>query len=279
MEREIINYSHIHDVSFTEERTPTEFPSHWHNSAEFTVILKNGCKYKIGETVYKPEKGDILLVWPRELHEIIHVPQAGSIFVQFASRIIENNTDLISASGFLNNCHHISAKKEPELTSSLTEIIYKIRDTHNKKQYFLETRSKILIYEMLVKIGDYVMQEHREQIGDNNFSDKSWDYIKTACSYISDHSSEDITQSEVADYTGLSPYYFSKLFNEYTNMTFPAYLSKIRVQNAINLLENNNFSITECAFMSGFQSTTTFNKVFREMTGYTPREFRKHLHA
>ena len=58
-------------------------------------------------------------------------------------------------------------------------------------------------------------------------------------------------------------------------MTFPAYLANIRVQNAINLLADNNYTITDCAFMSGFQSTTTFNKLFREVTGCTPREYRK----
>ena len=81
--------------------------------------------------------------------------------------------------------------------------------------------------------------------------------------------------ADAAAQIGLSPYYFSKLFNEYTQMTFPAYLAGIRVQNAINLLANVRYSITDCAFMSGFQSTTTFNKIFREATGCTPREYRK----
>ena len=276
MEKEIIKYPDTHDVIFA-EHTPTRFPSHWHNAAEFTLVLKGGGKYKIGDTIYKPESGDIILVWPHELHEIINVPQGSSVFVQFSSRLIENNSDLVSASGFLKNYHLISSKKEPELAGSITETIYKIRDTLKSKQYFTETSAKILIYEMLLKIGSHVMQEHREQIGDSKFSDKSWNYIKNACSFIADHSAEDISQAEVASIVGLSSYYFSKLFNEYTNMTFPTYLSMVRVQNAINLLEDSSLSITECAFAAGFQSTTTFNKLFREMTGYSPREYRKRL--
>lgn len=276
MEKEIIKYPDTHDVIFA-EHPPTRFPSHWHNAAEFTLVLKDGGKYKIGDTIYKPESGDVILVWPHELHEIINVPQGSSVFVQFSSRLIENNSDLVSASGFLKNCHLISAKKEPELAGSITDTILKIRETLNNKEYFTETSAKILIYEMLLKIGLHVMQEHREQIGNNRFSDKSWKYIRAACSFIADHSAEDITQAEVSSMVGLSPYYFSKLFNEYTNMTFPAYLSMVRVQNAINLLEDSTLSITECAFAAGFQSTTTFNKLFREMTGYSPREYRKRL--
>ena len=43
----------------------------------------------------------------------------------------------------------------------------------------------------------------------------------------------------------------------------------------IALLTEDSLSITECAFMAGFQSTTTFNKVFLESMGCSPREYRK----
>lgn len=280
LDKEIINYSNIQGITYVDKGIPRYFPSHWHNAAEFTIIFKDKCEYKINDKIYSPEKGDILLVWPRELHEIVHMPENGSLFIQFESRIIESNTDLVSVSRFIKACHIISAKKEPELVTKMTEIIYQIKDIYINKPNFSETKSKMLVYELMILIGEHVMRERRGQIGDDVFSDKSWDYIRTACSYISEHSADDISEADVAAYTGLSPYYFSKLFNEYTQTPFPAYLSSIRVQNAINLLANENLSITECAFMSGFQSTTTFNKLFKELTGCTPREFRKmHRHG
>ena len=130
----------------------------------------------------------------------------------------------------------------------------------------MESRSKILASEILVLVGDHVMKEYSQQIAGKIFSDRSWAYIRAACAYIAEHSSEDISQSEVAQKIGLSPYYFSKLFNEYTKTAFPAYLANIRVQRAITLLG---------AYEAGFQSTTTFNKLFHELTGTSPREYRK----
>ena len=218
-------------------------------------------------------------MWPRELHEILNVPHKSTYFIQFSSGIMESNTDLAAALHFFKNCHLISSKKEPDLTEKLISIFNKIRDAYYKKERFAETQCKLYIYQMLLHIGNYALKEHHDQIGKENYSNKSWGYIRTACNYISEHSSENITQADVATYTGLSPYYFSKLFNEYTDMSFPAYLAGIRVQSAIQLLSNEQLSITECAFMAGFQSTTTFNKVFLELTGCTPREFRKlHRH-
>ncbi|MCR4940340.1 MAG: AraC family transcriptional regulator [Treponemataceae bacterium] len=277
MEREIIRYPNVSGVSFTERDIPSIFPPHWHNAAEFITVLKEGCRYRIDGTLYEPEAGDILLIWPRELHELIRIPEESVVFVQFSSCIIESNNDLVASSYFINKCHIIKGKENPELTEKIRDLIYKIRDVNNKKEYFTETRSKILVYQALLLVGEYVMKEYKESLGDRKFSNKLWDYIRYACSYIAEHSTENISQAEVAERTGLSQYYFSKLFKEYTKMSFPSYLSGIRVRNAINLLAQESMSVTDCAFEAGFQSTTTFNKMFREFTGRSPRDYRKLL--
>ncbi|MBO4864024.1 MAG: helix-turn-helix domain-containing protein [Eubacterium sp.] len=279
MNKEVIQYNNINGVSITDDESPTSFPSHWHSDGEITIILKDGCKYKVGDEVIKPEKGDIVIVWPRELHEIINVPENGSMFIQFSSGVIENNIDLITASRFFKRYHHISAKKEPELAGAITEIIYKIRDIFRTSPSFSETRCKRLIFDIMVQLGDLVLREQKEQIGNDKFNARSWEYIKQALKLIAERHTDNISQAEVASNIGLNPYYFSKLFNEYTEMSFPAYLSSVRVQSAINLLTDERLSITDCAFMSGFQSTTTFNKVFHEVTGCTPREYRKLHHT
>ncbi len=277
--KEIVSYPTIHGITLTDSGSPSSFPSHWHNAAEFAVIRKDHCRYRIGDTEYDLMCNDILMIWPRELHEIIRVPKDGSVFVQFSSDILENNLDLVAATRFLTGCHVISSAREPELAQKINGIFERIREIYHSRQSFSETRCKQCIYEILLLVGDYVMREKKEEIGSERFSDTSWEYIRRACSYIAEHAAEDISQSEVAGKTGLSPYYFSKLFKEYTQMTFPAYLARIRVQSATTLLSDRHLSITECAFNAGFQSTTTFNKLFREITGYSPREFRKlHRH-
>lgn len=277
MEREIIRYPNVSGVSFTERDIPSVFPPHWHNAAEFITVLKKGCQYRIDGTLYEPEAGDILLIWPRELHELIRIPDESVVFVQFSSYLIESNNDLVASSYFINKCHIIKGKENPELTENIRDLIYKIRDVNSKKEYFIETKSKILVYQALLLVGEYVMKEIKESLGGRKFSNKLWDYIRYACSYIAEHSTENISQAEVAQRTGLSQYYFSKLFKEYTKMSFPSYLAGIRVQNAINLLAQESMSVTDCAFEAGFQSTTTFNKMFREFTGRSPRDYRKLL--
>ncbi len=277
---EIIKYPSVQGVSLTDHNSPESFHSHWHNAAEFTVILKNGCRYRVADKMYTLDKGDILLIWPRELHEIIHVPHEGSEFIQFSSELLENNLDLISVSKFLTEYHIIQSKKEPELTKKIIEQFDEIRRILSSDDQFAETKCKLCVYNIILLAAEYVMHEEQEKINALHFSYTAWSHIHKACSYISEHSSDTITQKEVADHVGLSPYYFSRLFREYMQMSFPSYVSGIRVRSAIRLLSDESLSITDTAFMSGFQSTTAFNKVFREVTGCSPRDFRKlHLNS
>ncbi|MBP5330485.1 MAG: helix-turn-helix domain-containing protein [Lachnospiraceae bacterium] len=276
--KEIVKYYVMHGVSLTQNAIPANYPPHWHSAAEFTVVLKEGIRYQIGNTVYRPHPGDILLVWPREMHSIINMPKRGSFFLQFDSQIIENNQDLVSASVLMTSLHLISTEQDPTLAKNAAEKMQEIRDCFVSRTYFAETRCKRLLYELLLMIGDHVISKNRGIEPDMGYSDVSFEYIRSACRYISEHSSEDISQAGVADTMGLSSSYFSRLFKKYTQRSFPEYLSEIRVQKAIHLLTQDNLSVTECAFRAGFQSITTFNKVFHDTTGYSPRDYRK-LHT
>lgn len=273
--KEQIKFHTLSAVSVTDVDAPGTYHSHWHDAAEFTVALKDGCIYKVNDETYHLSAGDILLAWPQQLHETITIPSNGAMFTQFTSGIIENNLDLVAISRFLYDCKYISAKENPELASMIAEKIYEIKEYQKSTDFLVASKCKKCIYEILIGIGEYVMNNIRDYSAIENASGSGWDYVYKACTYMAENAADDISQSDVADYVGLSTFYFSKLFKQYMNISFPAYLSNLRVQNAAKLLSDKTISITDCAFLAGFQSTTAFNKAFHEITGYSPREYRK----
>jgi len=273
--KEKIHFNSPTTITVTDSEGPETFPAHWHNAAEFTLIMHNGCKYRINDILYEPNAGDILLAWPGQIHETVHAPHGSVIFIQFSSVLIENNLDLYSISRFLYKCHHIKSEENQELADFISNTIKEIKKVYDSSDPLAETRCKLYIYEILLKIGEYTIQEIKKDSESTKNSGSSWNYIHAACNYIVENSREDITQAEVAKHVGLSTFYFSKLFKQYMEMSFPTYLSNMRVKNAANLILNEDLSITECAFLSGFQSTTAFNKAFHDITGYAPRDYRK----
>lgn len=273
--KEKINFNTPSSLIVVGEKGPESFPLHWHNAAEFTLILKDDCQYRINDSIYTLNAGDILLVWPQQIHETVHIPHGGAMFIQFPSSILENNLDIISASSFMFDCHLIRAGKYPALAEFINDKFWEIQTIYDSSDIFAETKCKLCIYDILIKIGEYSISLAQQGIDINKINGQQWNYIRDACTYIVENAAEDISQIDVADHVGLNYFYFSKLFKQYMHMSFPKYLSNIRVQKAASLLLDPNISITECAFLSGFQSTTTFNKAFHEITGYSPREYRK----
>ena len=85
---------------------------------------------------------------------------------------------------------------------------------------------------------------------------------------------EDISLDTIADVAGFSKFHFSRLFKQFTNISFYDYLNQRRVKEAEKLLLNPNLSITEVAMRSGFSSISTFNRVFKSFKECTPTEFK-----
>lgn len=94
-------------------------------------------------------------------------------------------------------------------------------------------------------------------------------------SYISEHYTEDITLKGIASRFGYNEKYLSYSLHSLTGINFRRLLSVYRVNHAKKLLAENDKSITDVAFASGFSAINSFNRVFKSITGITPLEYRK----
>ena len=78
----------------------------------------------------------------------------------------------------------------------------------------------------------------------------------------------------IADKLGYSTQYLSMAFSKEEGMHFSAYLTKVRINNAIHLLENTKMRVKDIAEACGYSYSSYFIKVFRKQTGHSPEEFR-----
>ena len=101
--------------------------------------------------------------------------------------------------------------------------------------------------------------------------------IASARQYIEANSQEDLSLAAVAKHARMSPFYFCKMFKKVTGVNFANYVSGVRVEKAKTLLLNPNYRVSEIAYEVGFQSLTHFNRVFKNIAGQSPTEFRRHL--
>ena len=99
--------------------------------------------------------------------------------------------------------------------------------------------------------------------------------VRIAKRYIMEHFNEPITLEEICEATGFSVSYFSAMFKKETGEGFSKYLTRVRIDEAKNLLRETNLPVSEICEKVGYNDRKHFTSVFHKATGLNPAEFRK----
>jgi len=93
--------------------------------------------------------------------------------------------------------------------------------------------------------------------------------------YIENNYHQDIYLEKLADEYQVSLSYLSRIFKERYGVTFQRHLANTRIRHAKNLLNDTNMTINAISEAVGFNSRNTFIRMFKNLEGVTPTEFRK----
>ncbi|WP_027718608.1 helix-turn-helix domain-containing protein [Desulfovirgula thermocuniculi] len=101
--------------------------------------------------------------------------------------------------------------------------------------------------------------------------------VKRALEYINRHYAHPISLHDVASSVGLSSCYFSYLFKKEVGQKFIDYLSHLRIEKAKQLLLTTTMSVAEIAHRVGYHDPNYFSKVFKNLTGVPPKQFKNQI--
>ena len=93
--------------------------------------------------------------------------------------------------------------------------------------------------------------------------------------YIFNHLHDTIQVSDIAAYIQVNPDYLSHLFSSQEKMTITNYIRQEKVRRGENLLKYSDYRVQEIAFYLGFCSQSHFARVFQQIVGMNPNEYRK----
>lgn len=94
------------------------------------------------------------------------------------------------------------------------------------------------------------------------------------CQYIHEHIHERIFLQDIADTFGISPNYLSQLFKKHMNVGISEYITVQKIDESKKLLRETTLKIYEISDQLGFESSFYFSKVFKKITGLSPKDFR-----
>lgn len=91
------------------------------------------------------------------------------------------------------------------------------------------------------------------------------------------HLDADISLAKLASLLGVTTHQLSELLNIHLETNFYDFLNALRYKEAVRLMTEHpgSYSITDIAYLAGFNNRNSFYKVFRKYEGVTPGEYRK----
>lgn len=118
-----------------------------------------------------------------------------------------------------------------------------------------------------------ILGEYRKQVAFRKVDSDDEELLDRIVRYVEKKHTENISLKKMAQELGYEPHYISRYFHSCIPMNFSKYVNYYRMNTVNELLRHSRLSITEAALQSGFQSIRTFNRVYRELSGITPKEF------
>jgi len=107
---------------------------------------------------------------------------------------------------------------------------------------------------------------------------KEGELRKQIINYISENfKNQNLSLEKMASDFEMSYYHLSRLFNEYMQMNFAAYLTGVRLAFSKELLESTGLSVEEVARQSGFLQSGSFIRAFKKFYGVTPGKYREEI--
>ena len=233
------------------------FVSHAHHGIEIFVCHEGQCKVSCNFKSKILNKGDLMIAFSNDIHAysgdlegkgyiIIIDPALLGGFADFGGKVYENFS-LCGNDKFVSVCEEIYA------------------------EYMGDKSTEIMVGYIHVILGEALKTLKTQSCAEP----LSVDLFSKVLKYLSANYTKKITLRETSMLFGISAEHLSRIFTQKLSCTFIQYLHFLRVEQAKNLLEFSSKSILEVALESGFSDQRTFNRVFKSITGMTPKSYRK----
>ena len=272
---ETVNFKADTRVKLYMNEDPDSYPPHWHSPMEIIMPLKNIYTVECGGKTYTLREGDIIFIFPCNLHTLT-APKSGlRIIFQPDVQILHQIKEVDGIMSLLSPVVLITPEGSPNIYEQVRDLLLEIADEYNGNAPLSEAVIYSKFLNMLVLMG----RDYTDNLVDFEVTSyKKQEYTEkfiTICDYISAHCTEDLNLDQLSELAGFSKYHFSRLFKQFSGQSFYSYVSQKRIEHAQMLLASGNKSITEVAIDSGFESMSAFIRMFKKQKGMTPTRFRK----
>jgi AraC-like DNA-binding protein len=261
-------------------------PFHFHPECELVYVTNGTGKRIIGDKIEVFGPGDMVFLGPN----IPHVWYSDSSFYKKDSGL--HSTAIVlyfSQEIFGENFYHLEESQLLKVFFNTAQRGLKIYGaTHKYIAPLLvrmnESNGLQKIVYLLQILECLTASKETEALASisykNSYDTKDNHKIDDVFLYLNKNFMRDISMPEVAGLCHMTPQSFCRFFKIRTKSTFIDFLNDIRISHARKLLiESDEQTIAEIAYLCGYKNLSNFNKLFKIKTKLTPKEYKKNLKA
>lgn len=254
-------------------------PWHFHKEYELVLITKGRGKKFIGDHVGDFDEGCLSLIGSNVPHlfkndEEFYINskkmEASSIFVHF--------TDDFLGSNFFSIPEMKAVDKLLKKSSLALEITGHIKEYTINKLYEMNSENPekrlMSLLDILIQLSNSQEVNPILSVGFTANKNGDTERINAVFEFILKNYTRQIYVEEIAEKLNMSVPSFSRYFKNHTRKTFSSYVTEIRITHACRLLMDNNHTISEVCYLSGFENLSNFYKHFNKSKGIIPKEYR-----
>ena len=251
-----------------------QIPVHWHDEFEIIYVRSGFLTVSISGESYIGKTGEAFVVSPGNLH--LMGSQSGTVDYYtflFPLKYISFCTDDMLDEKLLeplNSGHLMICPRVNDTAKELCEQLIKIYEAKNdesESKITTQVRTKIILLQFILEMWKKGFVIENDTSGRNIVE-------KEMVSYIQQNFTGKISLKEFGEQFHLSEKYISRYFKEHFHITLSQYITYLRLENAKQLLQDTDLSVTETAMQSGYQNVSYFIRSFKKTYGISPLKYR-----
>lgn len=228
------------------------YPCHFHRCYELITLIDGQLSLQLDETEYLLETGDLVLIFPNQLHAFTTLSQSLFNIVIFSPEII----------GDFAARYPGCIPKQPILHPGILTIEELLTRNPFEQRAFL--------YHICAQYSEKTSMIKNPGLDEPIL-------LHRIITFVGEHYQDSCTLQELSAHLGYEYTYLSKYFIDKMKLSYTAYLNQVRIRQACVLLRDKERPIVDIAIQCGYNTIRTFNRNFYSMIGKTPKEFREQL--
>lgn len=270
-QQEYVTYIEHSSLRVWYSETPWHYEDHCHSAVEIIVPVKGEVIYQLGDSVYRVQADEVLIVPPNRVHNLTMNAGSARYLLLFEPDGIFSMRDMQLVEGMLQTPIYLD--KQQETRGEVRSLLMQCVHCYDRREFMWNTMCYSYLMQMYARLGQSSLA--REEPPRPEARRMEPEIVDSARLYIDQNFKRSISLEDVSAFTGFSKYYFSRVFKQQMGVSFSEYLRGKRIGMAEELLIHTRQSIQDIALSAGFGSIATFNRVFRESRGCTPSRYRE----